>query len=104
MFDFWSGWLDATALGFEAQSVISMRLMKIAAGGAAADAECQIMVAEKFAAVAAAHDAAHTALASGKSLQAATALALAPVRRQVRANHDRLSQGLGAAPCHNSRS
>jgi hypothetical protein len=50
-------------------------------------------VAEKFAAVAAAHDAASTALAGGESLQAATALALAPVRRSVRANHQRLSRG-----------
>jgi hypothetical protein len=93
MFDFWSDWIDAAALGFEAQSVVAMRLLKIAAGGPAADAECELMVAEKFAAISAAHRAATVALASGKSFQAATALALAPVRRRVRANHKRLSQG-----------
>jgi len=93
MFEFWSNWIDAAALGFEAQDVIAMRLMKIAAGGPAADAECRMMVAEKFAAVAAAHDAASGALASGKSLQVAAALALAPMRRRVRANHRRLSEG-----------
>jgi hypothetical protein len=93
MFDFWSDWIDAAALGFEAQSVIAMRLMKIAAGGAAADAECELMVAEKFAAMSAAHDAASAALLRGQSLQTATALALVPVRRRVRANHRRLSEG-----------
>jgi hypothetical protein len=93
MFDFWSDWIDAAALGFEAQSVIAMRLMKIAAGGAAADAECELMVAEKFAAMSAAHDAASAALLRGQSLHTATALALVPVRRRVRANHRRLSEG-----------
>jgi hypothetical protein len=93
MIDFWSDWIDAAALGFEAQSVIAMRLLKIAAGGPAADAECELMVAEKFATLTAAHTAATAALASGKSLQAATALALAPVRRRVHANHQRLSRG-----------
>ena len=93
MFDFWSDWIDAAALGFEAQGVIAMRLIKIAAGGPAAAAECDLMVAEKFAAIAAAHDAASAALLGGKSLQVATTLALAPVRRRVRANHRRLSQG-----------
>ena len=93
MFDFWTNWIEAAALWLEAQSVIAMRLVKIAAGGPAADAEWKLMVAEKFAAVAAAHDAASTALAGGESLQAATALALAPVRRSVRANHQRLSRG-----------
>ena len=92
MFDFWSDWIDAAALGFEAQSVIALRLMKIAAGGPAAAAECDLMVAEKFAVVTDAHDAASAALASGKSLRAATALALAPMRRRVRANHQRLSE------------
>ena len=93
MLDFWTEWIDAAALGFEAQGVIAMRLMRIAAGGAAADAECRLMVAEKFAAITAAHDAASAALFSGKSLQAATALALVPMRRRVRANHRRLSEG-----------
>jgi len=93
MFDFWSDWIDAAALGFEAQGVIAMRLMMIASGGPAADAECKRMVAEKFAAVAAGHGAAAAALARGQSLQAATALALAPMRQRVRANHRRLSRG-----------
>jgi hypothetical protein len=93
MFDFWSDWIDAATLGFEAQGVIAMRLMKIAAGGPAADAECELMFAEKFAAVAAAQTTVATALAGGSSLQDAVGMALAPIRREVRANHVRLSQG-----------
>jgi len=93
MFDFWNDWFDAAALAFEAQGVIAMRLVKIAAGGPAADAECELMVAEKFAAYAAAHGAAFSALANGKSLQDAAALAMAPVRREVHANHLRLARG-----------
>jgi hypothetical protein len=92
MLDFWNDWIDAAALALEAQGVVAMRLVKIAAGGPAADAECQLMVAEKFAAYAAAHGVATAALASGKSLPDAAALAMAPVRREVHANHLRLSR------------
>jgi hypothetical protein len=48
-------WLDHTMhtalLGLEAQRVVGLRLMKIGAGGAAAQAEIQRMVAEKAAAM-----------------------------------------------------
>lgn len=88
--DFWKDWIDAAAMGLEAQGVIAMRLLKIAAGGPGADTECQLMVAEKFAAAAAAQIAAADALAGGKSIHAAAALALVPVRHRVRANHARL--------------
>jgi len=91
--DFWKDWSDAAALGLEAQGVIAMRLLKIAAGGPAADAECQLMVAEKFATAAAALAAGTLALAGGKSVHDAAALALVPVRRRVRANHRRLMRG-----------
>jgi hypothetical protein len=93
MLQFWSDWVDAAIMAVESQSVIAMRLVKITAGGAAADAECEMMVAEKFAAVTAAHSAATTALFNGQSLQEVAALALAPVRSRVRANHERLSRG-----------
>jgi hypothetical protein len=93
MFDFWTDWIDAAALGIEAQGVIAMRLLKIAAGGAAADAECQLMVAEKFAAITDGQGAAAAALVRGQGFQVATALAMAPMRRRVRANHQRLSEG-----------
>ena len=39
--------LDTTLLGFETQRVVSLRLARLAAGGAAAEAEAQRMVLEK---------------------------------------------------------
>jgi hypothetical protein len=93
MFTEWSDWIAVTGLALEAQGVIAMRLMKIAEGGPEADAECQRMVSEKFAAASAAQAAATAALASGQSFETAARLALAPIRRRVRANLRRLSRG-----------
>ena len=90
MFAWWKLWIDAWALGFEAQRVIELRLAKIAAGGAAAEAESRRMVSEKFAAAAAARKVAAAALANGKGIDTATRLALGPVKRAVQANHRRL--------------
>jgi hypothetical protein len=50
------------------------------------------MVSEKFVAALASQTAAFAALASGKGITTATARALAPVKRTVRANHRRLSR------------
>jgi hypothetical protein len=90
MFGMWKSWIEAAEFGFEAQSVMTMRLMKIAAGGPSGAAEFTRMVSEKFAAAAAAQRAGAIALASGESVEAAANLALAPVRSSVRANHRRL--------------
>ena len=46
---------DAAQLGFEAQSVIELRLVRLATGGASAWPEAQRMVSEKAAAVVEAH-------------------------------------------------
>jgi hypothetical protein len=62
-------------------------------GGQDGAAECTRMVLEKFDATAAAHTAGALALAGGKSLELATKLAMAPVRRRVRTNHLRLMRG-----------
>jgi hypothetical protein len=48
------------------------------------------MVSEKFSAAAAARTAAAAALAKGMGIDTVASLALAPVRRAVRANHRRL--------------
>jgi hypothetical protein len=72
--------------------VIAMRLAKVAAGGVAAEAECRRMVTEKVSAAIAAQTAAATALARGKTMEAAAGLALVPVKRTVRANRRRLSR------------
>jgi hypothetical protein len=83
-------WMDGAQFGLEAQGVIAMRLMKIAAGGQDGAAECTRMVLEKFDAAVAAHTAGALALAGGKSVEVATKLAMAPVKGRVRANHLRL--------------
>jgi hypothetical protein len=91
-----SSWLSlsmsAMQLGIEAQTVIALRMMKIAAGGAAAEAEVQRMISEKSQA------ALDTQLQIGKSamsgrLDLAPARAVALYRRRVRANRRRLSSG-----------
>jgi len=93
MFNDWNDWIAVGAvLALEAQGVIAMRLMKIAEGGPQADAECERMVTEKFAAASASLAAAANALASGKSFEAAAKLALGPIQQRVRANHRRLSR------------
>ena len=77
--------MDATMLAIESQQVIGLRLIALAAGGAAGQAEAQRMVTEK---VTAAGEAA-LMVASGAS----TAKVIAGYRRKVRANARRLSKG-----------
>jgi hypothetical protein len=69
MFEFWKSWMDAAEFGLEAQSVIGMRLIKIASGGPTGAAEWAGMMTEKFVAAAAAQNAGAIALASGKSMK-----------------------------------
>ena len=88
---YWNPWFEAVKFSFEVQSVIAMRLLKIAAGGAGSSAECTRMVTEKIKAAAAdARTAGAIALAKGKSIRTATKRAMAPVKRRVRANRRRL--------------
>jgi hypothetical protein len=82
--------MDAWTLGIAASTVIGLRTMKIAAGGAAGEAEFRRMITEK--------------IDAGLSLQAmalkgavgpapdrAVTASLAHVRRKVRANRRRLT-------------
>jgi hypothetical protein len=80
----WKLSTDLALAGFEAQRVIALRLMKLAAGGPAADQEARRMVTEKIAASA---EAAAT-LATGGSPQAV----LHRYRTIMRANQRRLSR------------
>jgi hypothetical protein len=84
--------LDAWSLGVEASSVIALRTMKMAAGGAAADAEGRRMVDEK---VAAGLEWQGMALTGGLGLTPhhAAARTLAHYRRKVQANQRRLLKG-----------
>jgi hypothetical protein len=90
---FVKSWVEAVQFGLDVQAVIAMRLMKIAAGGRGSGTECTRMVMEKFETVAASQTAGALALAEGKSLEAATDLAMLPVKRRVRANRLRLVRG-----------
>lgn len=82
---------DAWALAFEASSVIGLRSLKLAAGGAAAEAEAARMVSEKVES---------SLLLQGKALSgglggtpaSAAARTLAHYRRKVRANRRRLAK------------
>jgi hypothetical protein len=85
-------WMDAVKFNLEVQSVVAMRLMKIAANGPTGAAESR-MVEEKAEAPAAALTAGALALAKGRSVKAATKEALVPVKKRVRANRKRLSGG-----------
>ena len=82
---------DSWALGLEASTVIGLRMMKLAAGGAAAQAEAQLMVSEKVTAGLTLP----LLAASGKLGATGPAIAsgsLTHLRRKVRANRRRLSK------------
>ena len=83
--------LDAARLGVEAQGVIALRLMRLAAGGPTAQVEAQRMVGEKTAAFFEAQLAFATALAQGKG-HTCHSKALGCYRRRVRANRRRLAR------------
>lgn len=83
-------WFEAAQFGADSQSVIAMRLMKIASGGPGASTEAQRMVSEKVAAFTEAQGVMMAALMTGKSLETAAAKAYAPYHRAVRANRRRL--------------
>jgi hypothetical protein len=92
MFPLWQSWIDLARLGFDANSVIALRSLRLLGGGADGAREARQMVSEKVAAFAAGQAAAMFALATGKPFEVAAARALAPVKRQVRANRRRLSR------------
>ncbi len=76
-------WYSLMMLGFEANSVIGLRLMKLAAGGDAARKEAELMVSEKMDAAMEAG----TTLMSGGSLTRV----VDRYRQHVAANQHRLS-------------
>lgn len=94
----WNPWLalsaQATLLGWDAQRVIALRLLRIAAGGARGRAEAQRMVTEKLAAAAEAQAAvASSALSGGAGGgRRAAKKVLRIYGKRVRANRRRLSR------------
>ena len=85
MFSTWMKFsLDAARLGYEVQTVMTLRMLKIARGGKAAEAEAQCMMTEKGVAFA---EAAAT-LATGGSMKKV----VRRVRSRVNQNKRRLSR------------
>jgi hypothetical protein len=82
----------AIELGIEAQSVIALRVMRLAAGGARGRAEASRMVAEKVGALAEAQTAAAAAILTGRREKAVAGKVLSTYRKRVRANRRRLSR------------
>jgi len=83
---------DMTRLAFEANFVIGLRMMKLAAGGQGATAEAQRMVVEKITTANALAFENAMALATGESLHSVGKHSVAKYRRAVKANHRRLSR------------
>ena len=83
--------LNSLALGMEAQSVVALRMVKLAGGGTEAAAEAQLMVLEKVQASVIAYSHLALGLATGGGLAGARK-AQNHVRRAVRANRRRLQR------------
>ena len=88
----WLAWFDAAAFATEAQWVVALRMVRLAAGGALAATETQRMVSEKVLAGAQAQIAAASALTAGRGFAGAARAAATPYRRAVRANRRRLTR------------
>lgn len=92
----WNEWCDLSLqtarLGWEAQSVMTLRLMRLAVQGPASQTEMRRMVMEKVAALAEAQGAAAAALIEGKKSHRVAKRVLGVYRKRVRANRRRLTK------------
>jgi hypothetical protein len=89
-------WLALTfktmQLGFEAQNVIALRMMRFAAGGASGQSEARRMVTEKIAAGVEAQAAVASGAITGQSDTVVAGKLLRVLQKRVRANKRRLSR------------
>ena len=93
MFNPWLSFgLKAWQVGLEAQSVIALRMLRLAAGGARAETEASRMVTEKILAAGEAQMSAATAAMRGHKKHVVAGKALNAYRKRVRANRRRLSR------------
>jgi hypothetical protein len=83
--------VQAAWLGWEAQSVIALRLMRLAGGGARGLNEARLMVADKMSAATEANVAAASAILAGDGHRTAKKV-LRVYKKRVRANRSRLSR------------
>jgi hypothetical protein len=79
-------------LGIEAQSVMALRMMRLASGDARGQDELNRMVVEKVTALAEAQMAAATAIMNGHKDHVVARKALSVFRKRVRDNRRRLSK------------
>ena len=79
-------------LGWDVQSVMALRLLRLAGGGARGRAEASRMAAEKIAAVAEAQAAVAAAVITGRKNHVIAGKGLGVFRKRVRANKRRLSR------------
>lgn len=84
--------LKVVQLGAEAQSVIALRMLRLAAGGHRMEAEATRMVTEKIAAAAEAQVAAAIATVGGRPHHVVANKSIRVLKRRVRANRRRLSR------------
>jgi hypothetical protein len=82
--------MDFARFGFDAWTVVGLRMAKLAVGGPAATLEAQRMITEKTAAAVEAQFAMGMAFAKGATHRAAGRKAYAGYRRRVRSNRKRL--------------
>jgi hypothetical protein len=89
-------WISFTAkawqVGLEAQGVIALRVLRLATGGARAEAEATRLMNEKIPAAAEAQAAAATAVMQGHKEHVVAGKAPAAYSKRVRANKRRLSR------------
>ena len=92
----WTDWcalsLRTAQLGWEAQSVIALRLMRLAARGSGSQTEARRMVTEKVAALAEAQSAAAIAVIKGGKSHRVAKKVLGVYKKRVRANRRRLTR------------
>jgi hypothetical protein len=92
----WNAWarltMQAAVTGFEAQSVMALRFMRLAAGGARARSEASRMITEKVTALGEAQSAAVRAAIKGDKNHRAATKVLRVYKRRVRKNRRRLSK------------
>ncbi len=92
----WNSWFAVSAqamrICWEAQTVVFLRSMRLAPGGARAEAEAQRMISEKVAALTEAQTAAATATLKGSKRHHVAKKALAVYACRVRRNRRRLAK------------
>ena len=92
----WSAWFalssQAVLLGFEAQAVVALRLVRFAGGGSKARSEASRMYTEKVQAFGEAQTAAAIASIKGRNSRHVATKVLGVYKKRVRGNRRRLTK------------